>query len=59
MRLICLGMQSAKIIFVWGFFWGGILFKDGRGLGSKFQTDFFVVVVTDSLYLLQNIKKCS
>lgn len=36
---------------------GFYLNKDGRGLGSKFQTDF-LNVLTDSFYLLENVNKC-
>lgn len=39
-----------------GFGVGFYLTKNGRG--SKSQTDFFFNVLTDSLYLLENVKKC-
>lgn len=60
MRLICLGMHSAKKYFCLGGFGVGFyLNKDGQGPGSKFQTDFFFFnVLIDSLNLLENVKKC-
>lgn len=41
-----------------GFGVGYYLNKDSRGLGSNFQTDFFFNVLTDLLYLLEDVKKC-